>query len=108
MLGVNPIAGRGFTAQETTQGGPAVVVISDGFWTRAFGRDPSAVGQSIRIDDRSFTVIGIMQTSASSRFSPLPTIRGHSPIAAHGQRSTSGCRFSTRRSRCRDRRIRFS
>ena len=39
MLGVRPVAGRGFTAEEARAGGPAVVVISDGFWTRAFGRD---------------------------------------------------------------------
>ncbi len=64
MLGVQPVAGRGFTAEETRAGGPTVVVISDGFWTRAFGRDPSIVGRTIRLDDRPFTVIGIMQRGA--------------------------------------------
>ena len=64
MLGVRPIAGRGFTAEEASAGGPAVVVISDGLWTRAFGRDPSIVGRTIRLDDRPFTVIGIMERGA--------------------------------------------
>ena len=64
MLGVQPIAGRGFTAEETRAGGPRVVVISDGLWTRAFGRDPSAVGRSIRLDDQPYTIIGIMQRGA--------------------------------------------
>ncbi len=61
MLGVHPIAGRGFTAEEARAGGPPVVVISDGLWTRAFGRDPSIVGRAIKLDDRPFTVIGIME-----------------------------------------------
>jgi putative ABC transport system permease protein len=64
MLGVSPVAGRGFSAQEATAGGPQVVLLSDGFWTRAFGRDPSVIGRAVRIDDRLFTVIGIMQRSA--------------------------------------------
>jgi len=64
MLGVRTIAGRGFTEQETTPGGPAVVVISDGLWTRAFGRDPSVIGRPVRLDDRMFTVIGIMHRGA--------------------------------------------
>src|SRR5262245_7138985 len=57
MLGVHPVSGRGFTPQETSSGGPAVVVISDGFWTRAFGRDPSVVGRAIRLDDQPFTIV---------------------------------------------------
>jgi putative ABC transport system permease protein len=64
MLGVSPVAGRGFSAQEATAGGPQVVLLSDGFWTRAFGRDPSVIGRAVRIDDRLFTVIGIMQRGA--------------------------------------------
>jgi putative ABC transport system permease protein len=64
MLGVSPVAGRGFSAQEATAGGPQVVLLSDGFWTRAFGRDPSVIGRAVRIDDGLFTVIGIMQRGA--------------------------------------------
>jgi putative ABC transport system permease protein len=61
MLGMRARAGRGFTAEEARAGGPAVVVISEGFWTRAFGRDPSVIGRAVRLDDRPFTVIGIME-----------------------------------------------
>ena len=68
MLGVRPVAGRGFTAEEARAGGPAVVLISDGFWTRAFGRDASIVGRTIRLDDRQVTVIGIMQRGADFGF----------------------------------------
>jgi len=64
MLGVAPSAGRGFTGAESAAGGPAVVVLSDGFWTRAFGRDPTVIGRAVRIDDRTFTVVGIMPRGA--------------------------------------------
>jgi putative ABC transport system permease protein len=49
MLGVRPLAGRGFTAEEARAGGPAVAVISEGLWTRAFGRDVSVVGRASAI-----------------------------------------------------------
>jgi putative ABC transport system permease protein len=64
MLGVRPIAGRGFTAEEARAGGPPVVVISDGLWTRAFGRDTSVIGRTIRLDDQPVAVIGIMERGA--------------------------------------------
>ena len=64
MLGVRPIAGRGFTAEEARAGGPLVALISDGLWTRAFGRDASIVGRVVRLDDRQFTVVGIMERGA--------------------------------------------
>ncbi|HSC26123.1 MAG TPA: ABC transporter permease [Vicinamibacterales bacterium] len=60
MLGAEPIAGRTFTADETRRGGPAVVVISDGLWHRAFGGDPSILGRTVSLDDRPFEVIGIL------------------------------------------------
>jgi putative ABC transport system permease protein len=61
MLGVRPLSGRTFTAQEAARGGPAVALLSEGLWSRAFGRDPSVVGKPIRLDDEIYTVIGIMQ-----------------------------------------------
>jgi putative ABC transport system permease protein len=60
LLGLQPVAGRGFTVEDTREGGPQVVLLSDGFWLRAFGRDPSIVGRTVRLDDRLATVIGIM------------------------------------------------
>jgi putative ABC transport system permease protein len=55
-LGVEPIAGRTFVADDP----PQVVVISEGFWKRHFGADPSAVGRKITFDGEGFTVIGVM------------------------------------------------
>ena len=64
MLGVKTLVGRGFTPDETRSGGPAVVVISEGFWTRALGRDPAIVGKAIRLDERPFTIVGVMDRGA--------------------------------------------
>ena len=95
MLGVRPIAGRGPTAEEARAGGSAVVLISDGFWTRAFGRDPSIVGRAIRLDDRQVTVIGSCSAApilASFKSCPRRICRAALPIAARARRSTSGSR----------------
>jgi predicted permease len=60
VLGVKPALGRDFEAADDRQGSAAVVVISDGLWERAFGRDPAAVGRAVRIDEELATVVGIM------------------------------------------------
>ena len=64
MLGVKTLVGRGFTPDEARSGGPAVVVISEGLWTRALGRDPAIVGKAIRLDERPFTIVGVMDRGA--------------------------------------------
>jgi predicted permease len=59
-LGLGMAAGRGFRAEEDRPGAPhPVVVISDGLWQRAFGGAPSAVGHPVRIQGRSFTIVGV-------------------------------------------------
>jgi predicted permease len=50
-LGLAPVAGRLLTEADDQIGAPPVAVISDGYWARKFGRDPAAVGKSIRIED---------------------------------------------------------
>jgi hypothetical protein len=51
-------------ATDASRSGDAVVVISDGFWTRALARDPSVLGRTLQLNDRRYAVIGIMQTGA--------------------------------------------
>ena len=60
LLGVEPLLGRTFLPEEEQPGRDQVVLISHGLWERRFGADPGLVGQTITIDDRSFTVIGIL------------------------------------------------
>ena len=59
-LGVQPILGRGFTAEEEQPGKDKVVVISDGLWKREFGSDPKLIGTPIMLNNESRLVVGIM------------------------------------------------
>ena len=58
-LGVEPQLGRTFTDEEERVKAP-VALISDGLWTRRFGRDATLVGKPIRLYDSSFMVIGVL------------------------------------------------
>ena len=60
VMGVNPMLGRGFTADEAKAGQPNVVVLSHGLWQRAFGSDPHIVGQQVNLATRISTVLGVM------------------------------------------------
>ena len=59
-LGVEPALGRGITAAEDQPGGPAVALLGHGLWRRRFGGDPHLVGQSLNLNGRSTTVIGVL------------------------------------------------
>jgi predicted permease len=63
VIGVVPALGRGFLADECVPGATRVAVISHGLWMRVFGGMPDAVGQSITLNDRPYTVIGVMPPS---------------------------------------------
>jgi len=59
-LGSMPMLGRIFSREESRPGGPAAVLLGYGFWMRRFGGDPTAIGQSLDLDDRSYTIVGVM------------------------------------------------
>ena len=58
-LGAQPAQGRGFAAEEGVPGGPRVAVLSHGLWLRQFGSAP-VIGRNISLNNRQYTVIGIM------------------------------------------------
>ena len=64
VLGVQPQLGRSFSATESARG-DNVAVLSHGFWQRRLGGRTSILGESLRIDDRSVTIIGVMPPSFS-------------------------------------------
>jgi len=73
-LRVRPALGRFFSAHDgfssgTAPGGPAVVVISDGFWRRELGAEKSVLGRTVRVGKQTYTIIGIAP----------PDFRGLSP-----------------------------
>src|SRR5215472_8619865 len=61
VLGETPLAGRFFSAGEDQPGKDNVVVISEEFWRVRLGRDPSAVGRTLRINSQPMTVIGVQR-----------------------------------------------
>jgi predicted permease len=60
LLGVAPAQGRVFKPEEFEAGADNVVVLSDRFWTRRFGNDPSVVGRKIQLDGKTVEIVGVM------------------------------------------------
>jgi putative ABC transport system permease protein len=60
VLGIRPLLGRPFTAQEDRPGGPNVLLLSYGLWERLFAKDTSVVGRMLLLDGDPFTIIGVL------------------------------------------------
>lgn len=60
IIGVSPVMGRDFTADDNKPGAEKVTILGDEIWRRDFGADPNIVGESIRINGKAATVIGVM------------------------------------------------
>jgi predicted permease len=65
LLGVEPHLGRLLVAHDTRPEAPEVVVISYALWRREFGGAADVVGRSLRLDDGTATVIGVLPASFS-------------------------------------------
>jgi predicted permease len=60
VLGVRPQLGRPIEpSDESEYGAGTVAVISEGLWERAYGRSPSALGQTITVNQTPFTIVGV-------------------------------------------------
>ncbi len=64
-LGVRPILGRDFNRGENQLNGPNVVILSYGTWLRRFGARRDVVGQTVDLDDRPYTIIGVLPRTFS-------------------------------------------
>jgi putative ABC transport system permease protein len=62
-LGVHPVLGQLFRAENETTGNDAVVVISQGLWQSRFGGDPAILGKQVELNGRKRTVVGVMPAS---------------------------------------------
>jgi len=60
VLAVAPGLGRDFRAEEEIDGRHHVVLLSDGFWRRRFGSDPSIVGRTITLNGNPYNVVGVL------------------------------------------------
>jgi len=65
MLGIRPLAGRGFAEEDGKVGAPPVALISDSLWRRRFGGDPGIVGRAIALDGTSTTIVGVAPPALS-------------------------------------------
>src|SRR6185436_14525671 len=59
-LGVEPIIGRSFVAEENTPGKNRVVILSHNLWQRRFSSDPQIIGQTITLNGNPHEVVGVM------------------------------------------------
>src|SRR5215470_6715084 len=60
MLGVKPLLGRTFTAEELQAGGAQAVILSEGLWRQQFNADEHVIGQTVRVNARPRTIVGVM------------------------------------------------
>jgi predicted permease len=63
ILGVNPIMGRTFTADEDRQGANPTVMITESLWQRKFGGRKDIIGQRMVLDDIGRTIVGVVPSS---------------------------------------------
>jgi putative ABC transport system permease protein len=75
VLGVSPMLGRGFRADEDVDNGPPVAVIAQSLWERRFHSDPAIIGKTISVNGFKYTVVGVMPAS----------FRDPEPFWKHGQ-----------------------
>ena len=62
-LGVKPLLGRDFLAEDDRQGATPTVILSYGLWSRRFREDQSIVGKQITLNNQSYTVVGVTEQS---------------------------------------------
>jgi predicted permease len=65
LLGVKPVIGRSFTKEEDRTGSAGTVLISYGLWQTRFGGNVRAIGQTVRLNDETFTLIGVLPAGFS-------------------------------------------
>ena len=65
-LGLEPLVGRNFSADEDRRGGERVALIGHALWQQRFNRDPSVLGQPLLLDGTSYTIIGVLPEAATA------------------------------------------
>lgn len=65
VLGVRPLVGRMFTADEDRPDGPPVVVLSEGLWRERFGADRGVLGRTLRLNSQPYTIVGVLPSAAT-------------------------------------------
>ena len=75
LFGVPMVMGRGFNAEEDAPKGVNAVVISEGLWSRRFGRDPSVIGKTMLLGGDPYNIVGVASQKFDFRdFGPAPEV----------------------------------
>src|SRR3954469_3177427 len=95
IIGVSPVLGRDFTAEDNKPGSPKVAILGDEIWHRDFNADPNIVGQAVTINGKPATIVGVMPRGlkfpiSEELWTPLynewpPTPRGELLIGANNR-----------------------
>jgi len=80
LLGVNPVFGRTFTLEEEQAGAGPVALISEGLWRRKFDAAPNVLGQTITLDGRNYTIVGVIPASFHLRLPSFHEQDVYAPI----------------------------
>ena len=80
-LGVPAAHGRVLLPEDDRPGAPPVVVVSSAFWSAAFDRDPGAIGRSLRIGGRRYTIVGVAPEGFAGMTAPILTPAFWTPMA---------------------------
>jgi putative ABC transport system permease protein len=86
MLGLTPIAGRHFTAEEDRPKGPRLALVSESLWQRSLGGDRGVIGSTIRLDELPYTIVGVVPDTAD--FGVLQILTGAVYSRAFADRGT--------------------
>jgi hypothetical protein len=70
VLGAEPVLGR----LPSADADPREIVISDGYWRQSFGASPSALGQTVDVDDQPKTIVGVMPPGVSGSYELWTTL----------------------------------
>lgn len=68
ILGVQPLLGRDFSAEDDRPGAAATAILSYDLWQRQFGGDRYVLGRALNLDGRTATVIGVLPASFRFRY----------------------------------------
>jgi putative ABC transport system permease protein len=63
ILGVRPLLGRTLIAEDDRNGARGIVLISYGFWSRRYGRDPAVIGRSVNVNGEAREIVGVLPAS---------------------------------------------
>ncbi len=69
IVGVAPVLGRDFTAADNKPGAEKTLILGDEIWRRDFASDPNIIGQSVRVNGKAATIIGVMPPGFKFPFS---------------------------------------